>query len=130
MTIEKQRAQLRFVFDGFKQEAGFRLFAFQRVESDNSRTSFSVRVELGLIRLYGIHVQDLPLLCRDLLERRADSEVAREMTFTEEAMRQYHADRMVEREAAQRRKAPRVPPAENTRSAWRTAFQFSPGNRA
>lgn len=128
MTIEKQRARLRFILNGFKQDAGFRVFAFQCVEADNSRTDFTVRADLSLIRMYGICVQDLPLLCRELLEKRTDSEAVRLLTFTEDDMRQYRADRKVAEEAAKRRKQPRISPPGNG-AAWRGGSQFSQGNR-
>jgi hypothetical protein len=128
MTIEKQRAQLRFILNGFKQDAGFRLFAFQCVEVDNSRTDLTVRVDLSLIRVYGICVQDLPLLCRGLLERRTDSEAVRALTFTEGDMRQHRADRIIAEEAAKKRKQPRSSPPGNG-VAWRGGSQFSQGNQ-
>ena len=40
----------------------------------------------GLVRKYGIHVQDLPLLCRRLLDRGTDGDLAPALTFSETEM--------------------------------------------
>jgi len=82
---------MHFLLTGFKTDLGFRVFEFEGIAEDRSRTGFSVRADLGLIRDYGIRVQELPLLCRDLLEQ--SDEVARgsSMTFTGEHMRVHAA---------------------------------------
>jgi hypothetical protein len=111
---------MQFVLTGFTQDTGFRVFEFDYVGPGQPRTQFRVRADLGLIRRYGIQVQDLPLLCRAVLERREESEVAREFTFTEEKMNTHARDCAAAKElAAQRRKPARKPVGENLGAAWR-----------
>ena len=111
---------MQFVLTTFTQDMGFRVFAFERIDDDRIRTTCSVRVDLALIRTYGIRMQELPLLCRSLLERRDAASLTHVLTFTEEDMSVYSKDCASAREAAaQKRKPPRRPPSENTGSAWR-----------
>jgi hypothetical protein len=111
---------MQFILTGFTQDAGFRVFAFQRMEADRSRTEFTVRADLALIRRYGIRMQELPLLCRSLLDRREAADETRTVTFTEDEMRLHagacEAARLA---AAQKKRPPRRPPSENLGSAWR-----------
>jgi hypothetical protein len=120
--VSEERAfKMQFVLVGFTQEEGFRVFAFEGIGEDRSRTKFTVRADLALIRGYEIRVQELPLLCRALLERvtQVTTEVATEVSgeepapqertwiYTEEEMR-LHASSCAEvRDAAQRKKSMR-----------------------
>lgn len=111
---------MQFMLSTFTQDMGFRVFAFEGVDEDRVRTPFLVRVDLALIRTYGIRMQELPLLCRSLLERRDAASEAHTITFTEEEMSTYSKDCVAAREAAaQKRKPPRKPPTENNGAAWR-----------
>lgn len=111
---------MQFILTGFTQDMGFRVFAFERVEAGQIRTQYTVRADLGVIRKYDIRVQELPLLCRGLLERREDTEETRTLTFTEEQMRLYANDCATARQAAaQKRRPPRRPPSDNLGAAWR-----------
>lgn len=111
---------MQFVLTTFTQDMGFRVFAFEGVDADRIRTNYSVRVDLALIRTYGIRMQELPLLCRGLLDRRDAADETRTLTFTEEEMSVYAKDCAAAREAAaQKRKPPRRPPSENNGAAWR-----------
>ena len=99
------------------------MFAFERVAEDRTRADCAVSADLSLIRKYGILMQELPLLCKHLLERR-DMDAAMDntclgpaMTLTEEEMR-IHAAGRAERLAAVR-KPPRRPPSKNLGGAWR-----------
>ncbi len=113
---------MRFILTGFKPDTGFRVFAFEGVGEDHARTAFTVRTDLALIRRYGIRVQELPLLCRELLEGLEDFEQTHDLTFTEDDMCRNQKDRAaLQQAAAQRRTRPRRPPTENAGSAWRTA---------
>jgi len=99
---------------------GFRVFAFERVAADRTRTQCAVKADLTLIRTYGIRVQELPLLCRGLLERQDESAPLGTLTFTEEEMRLHAVNSAAMRDAAAlRKKPPRRTPSENTGSAWR-----------
>jgi len=61
-------AKMQFVLTGFTQEVGFRVFAFARVEAGAIRIPFTVRADMALVRRYAIPMQELPLLCRGILE--------------------------------------------------------------
>ena len=52
---------MQFILTGFTQEAGFRVFTFESLAADRTRTKFTVKTDLSLIRNYGIQVQELPL---------------------------------------------------------------------
>jgi hypothetical protein len=109
-----------FILTGFRQDMGFRVFAFERRESDQSRMEFTVRADLGLIRHYQILVQELPLLCRGFLEGREAGAEARALTYSEDEMRACSLSRTAARnEAARKRKPPRRPAGENLGAAWR-----------
>jgi hypothetical protein len=109
---------MQFVLTGFTHALGSRVFTFDRIAEDRSRTPFVIRADLDLIRKHDIRVQELPLLCRSFLERRDETDEIRELTFTEEEM---SLCAQAQREAAAlRKKAPRRPVIENRGAAWRT----------
>jgi hypothetical protein len=120
---------MTFILTGFRQDLGFRVFAFERTEAARTRIEFTVRADLGLLRRYDIRVQELPLLCRSLLERqeaveaqrapRPDRAETRALTFTEDEMRACANDRAAKTEAARKRKPPRRPAGESPGAAWR-----------
>ena len=115
-----QESAVQFVLTGFTQEKDFRVFQFDCVVSKQQRTEFTVRADLGSIRGYGIQVQDLPLLCRGVLEDRDVSEEGRAFTLTEERMSKYAKERAVAKELAAQRKVPvRKQKAETLGNAWR-----------
>ena len=94
---------MRFILTGFIQDMGFRVFAFEGIAVDRIRTSFTVRADLALIRRYGIPMQDLPLVCRGLLERREDASETHALTFTEDEMCAYAKDCATARESKKKR---------------------------
>src|SRR5260370_18837794 len=100
---------MQFILTGFTQDTNVRVFAFAGIAGDRTRSTYTVRTDLALIRRYGIRVQELPLLCRGLLERHDEGGQERTLTFTEEEMRR-HASCAAERDAAHRRKSTRKPP--------------------
>jgi hypothetical protein len=104
---------MQFFLTGFTQDGGFRVFAFEGIAADRVRISFTVRADLVLSRRYGIRLQELPLICRGVLEQRDESVNEHAMTFTEEAMRT-HANNSATARAllAQNRKPPRRPRTE------------------
>lgn len=112
---------MQFILTGFSQEMAFRVFAFERMGSDRVRTKYAVKADLSLVRRYGIQMQELPLLCRNLLVR-SDSaqETDHTLTFTEDDMNQ-HAKGCAAAKyaAAQKRKPSRRPASVNVGTAWR-----------
>jgi len=121
---------MQFILTGFTQDREFRVFAFEGIASDRVRTPFTVRADLALSRTYGIRIQELPLMCRAILERREESPVESDpqnaLTFTEDAMRLHASNCVAARAlAAQKKKAPRRPVTENNGApangaAWRS----------
>jgi len=112
---------MQFVLTGFTQDLGCRVFAFEGIAVDRMRTTFTVRADMALIRRYGIQIQELPLLCRSVLERRGEASESRTFVFTEEEMRTCAAARAEAKDdAARRRKPPRRHPTENLGAAWRS----------
>src|SRR5437879_10746139 len=111
---------MQFVLTGFTEETGSRVFAYEGIREDRTRTTFTVRTDLTLIRNYGIRLQELPLLCRGILERGLEAdEGKRSWVFTEEEMSVYA--KVARDAAAQKRKPPRRPPTENAGAAWRAS---------
>jgi len=111
---------MAYIMTGFTQESGFRVFAFSRVELAAPRIEHTVRADLSLSRKYGIQMQELPLLCRSLLERGDEAGNASTLIFTEDAMRACASERTAAKElAASKRRPPRRPSGENLGAAWR-----------
>ena len=111
---------MQYILTGFTQEMGFRVFAFERIGDDRLRTKFTVKADLALIRRYGIRLQDLPLMCRGLLDRCNAVEEKRTLIFTEDEMGVYERNSLAAREAAaQKKRPPRRPSSENIGAAWR-----------
>jgi hypothetical protein len=112
---------MQFILTGFTQEREFRVFAFEGIAADRVRTPFTVRADLALSRTYGIRLQELPLMCRAILEHREEGEEQNALTFTEDAMRLHASNCVAARAlAAQKKKAPRRPTSENNGIAWRS----------
>jgi len=113
-------AKIQFVLTGFTHDLGFRVFAFERMGEDRIRSQCTVKADLALTRRYGIQIQELPLLCRGLLDRREESDETRSLTFTEEEIRAFAQERAAAREkAASKKKPPQRPSGENLGAAWR-----------
>jgi len=111
---------MQFVLTGFTHDLGTRVFAFDRVGEDRVRTQCTVRADLAVARRYGIRIQDLPLLCRGLLDRSDEAGETRALTFTEDQMRTSANERAAARDAAvKKRKTPHRPSGENLGAAWR-----------
>lgn len=98
---------MQYILLGYDQAAGVRMYAFQGL-ANGARTNFTVGVDLTLINGYGIRIQDLPLLCRELLERRMEGGEARVLTLDEGEMRGYAEVCAAAREAARQKKTRRA----------------------
>ena len=96
-------SKVRFTLMGFDQNANLRRYAFQG-NVDGVRTAFTVAVDLALILRFGIHIQELPLLCRELLERQVEGQEERALTLTEKEMRVQAENRSMARQAADQRR--------------------------
>ncbi len=112
---------MQFIITGFKQDREFRVFAFEGIAPSRAREEFTVRADLALSRRYGIRQQELPLMCRAVLEGREDGDPENAMTFGEEAMRLHAANCIAARAlAVQRKKTPRKPVGETVGVGWRS----------
>lgn len=117
-STEQRRNEPKFLLTGFTQTAGIRVYAFEGT-FDARRIDYTVEVDLALIPGYGIRIQDLPLLCRDLLQQRAERDETSAFVFTEQNMRS-HAEELVRarNDAEHRKKQPR-PAASTNPGDWR-----------
>ena len=107
---------MEFVLAGFRQFDNVRRYYFDAVGEDRSRQQVTVGADLNLIRRYGIPLQELPLLCRRLLEGRAKIET---IMFTENDMVRYANQRATESKALmEKRRAHRPPVSNRVRQAW------------
>ena len=108
---------MEFVLTGFRQFETVRQYYFDAVGEDRVRKQVAVDADLDLVRRYGIPVQDLPLLCRRLLDARAKAE---SIIFTERDFVQYAKERAAAADASQeRRRARRPPVSSRVGQAWR-----------
>lgn len=110
---------MQFILTGFTHDAGVRNYAFTGI-ADATRTDFTVGVELALISGYGIRIQELPLLCRGILERQGEGVEQRLFTLSGEDMRIYSENCATAKAAALKKKGARQqPPTSNAGTSWR-----------
>ena len=107
-----------FTLAGFKEGDGVRQFEFDCVAADRSRRKVIVRADVTLARKHDIRVQELPLLCRRLLDSVEEGALPAAITLTEDHMIAIQsAARMAAEKKALHRPARRPSPA--TGQAWR-----------
>ena len=111
---------MQFLLTGFSQSANVRLYSFQAVNSAGMPREFTVGVDLNLARQYAISLQELPLLCRKLLEGQPAMGEVGSLTFSEQEMLGIAGRRAeAQREAEQKSKNRRRPPSSKVGQAWR-----------
>lgn len=116
-------ARPQFFLTGFTQAAGIRIYAFDG-RIDTSRIEYTVEVDLALIPGHGIRIQELPLLCRELLQDRAQPDQITAVVFTEQLMRSHAEKLAVAREEAEhRKKQPRHLASAHGETGWRPALR-------
>jgi len=108
-----------FILKGFSQVMEFRVFEFEGLTANSVRASFTVSIDLALARKYGIRLQELPLLCKGVLDQCGEGEESRTFIYTEEHMSEYASGIALRMEAAKHRKPPRQPAADRNGTAWR-----------
>lgn len=108
---------MRFTLSGFTERNGFRRFAFDCVSSEAEKSAVIVGADVNLARKHDIRLQDLPLLCLQLLESLGAEMPGEGITLTEERM---IAVQTTSRAVAEKkiRKPPRRPGAP-AGQAWR-----------
>lgn len=77
---------MALVLSGFRQFENVRRYFYDTDGPAQKRERFSVDADMDLVRRYRIPLQELPLLCRRLLEGRAKLET---IIFTEKEMMKY-----------------------------------------
>lgn len=125
-SIERTKedgAKRQFLLTGFTQTAGIRIYAFEG-RLDAARVDCTVEVDLALIPRYGIRIQDLPLLCRELLQQRTEPGEMTAVVFTEQRMRSHvETLAMAREEAEHKKKQPRHLASADAASGWRPALR-------
>jgi len=107
--MDTSRSQ--FVLRGFRQVVDFRVFTFERIAPDHSRSLFTVRADLALARRHRIPLQELPLLCRAVLEQIRETGDETAFVFTDADMGRYSEGVAARAMAAKQRRNRRPPPA-------------------
>ena len=111
---------MEFTMTGFSQDQGIRRYKFKALTMDRTSHEFSVDTDVALARRYGISLQELPLLCRRLLDRDAPTQETRAFTFSEELMREHAEQHAAALRAAQeKRKTHRRPSTALSGAQWR-----------
>jgi hypothetical protein len=82
---------VQFVLVRFTQSGNIRQFIFERVTAERTRIVYTVDADLLALREYRISVQELPLMCRRLLEAAPEGDPTRAFSLTEPQMRQHAA---------------------------------------
>jgi hypothetical protein len=113
---------MEFVLTGFRQDSNVREYTFQPLSTGHDRRVWTVSADLSLMRKHKIPLQELPLLCRRLLEAHADGPKDGALMFTERDMLGYVSNRSAAEVAAEhKRRARRMPSSSRVGMAWRTA---------
>ena len=116
-------AQTEFFLTGFKQAAGIRTYAFY-CKVDARRMDYTVEVDLALLPGYGISIQDLPLLCRELLQQRGQPDEISAVVFTRQRMSSHAEELATARlQAQQKRKSYKHGPNANAGPASRPTLR-------
>ena len=104
---------------GFRENANIRAFVFNCVQPNHSKTQVVVSADVSLARRYKIALQELPLICKRLLESTPGDNVEAAITLTEERMSRILSERL---DAAAKKPTKTSRPAPQAGRAWRTGF--------
>ena len=108
---------MRIIFVEFEQITGVRQFMFDCISDEKlPAVRTSVSADLALARKYGISLQALPLLCRQLLESMPADSLTTPVSLTEECMVQIRKTTALP--GSMRATRPRTPVVDSTH-AWR-----------
>jgi hypothetical protein len=117
-----EEAKFQFLLTGFTQNAGIRKYSFDgRVET--RKVGYTVDVELALLPVYGIRIQDLPLMCRELLQQRPQPDEVTAHVFTEQRMRSHAEKITLAREEAERKKKSKRAESEAAQSSYQAPLR-------
>lgn len=96
---------MAFTVIGFSQNGNIRQFLFERSAGHNTHTRYTVDANLVPLRTFGISVQELPLMCRRLLEALPEGDGTRALTLGEDDMRRHAEAAEAVLEQARRKRA-------------------------
>lgn len=116
---------MEFILLGFDQSPSTREFRFEIIKADHCRAPVVVVADLSLAHEHNIKLQDLPLLCRELLQHsEADALSAGLITLTKTHM---VASSLAARIASEEKKARRVrePVLPKFGRAWRATLPLT-----
>ena len=110
---------MHFVFTGFRQNDSVRQYVFQSVTPPHEE--LTVGADLNLVRKHNIPLQELPLLCRRLLEATDEPQKSPGLVFTEQDMLGYVEKRSrIAQETESKRRKFRVAASPRIGEAWRS----------
>ena len=110
---------MEFVLKGFNTTESIRRFVFETIGADRTRGTVAVTADLTLVRRHAIQVQNLPLLCRQLLESLDPATIAGStVSLTEASLAEVNRIAKAAVEEKKPRKA-RPPVSSNVGKAWR-----------
>lgn len=112
-----ENPKTHFILKGFKQAMEFRIFEFEGLMANSVRASFTVGIDTTMARKYGIRLQELPLLCRGVLDQCSEGEEQRSFQYTETHMSEY-AYNLAAREEAAKHKKQRQPAPARVAAPW------------
>jgi hypothetical protein len=95
---------MEYLLENYLQTAGVRVFVFDGISPDRSHSRFTVSVDIALLRRYTISLQELPLICRQFLQKRIISGGSRTLTFAATDMADLAAERAQARVTVGQRK--------------------------
>ena len=95
---------MKYVLRGFDQEGNLRQYGFIGIAADRTHAAFTVSVDVDLIRRYDVPLQELPILCHQLLDKDRGDAQTRALMFSEEDIVGYVNRRAEARCAAQQKK--------------------------
>src|SRR5579884_3132263 len=83
--MENKMGNVNFILVGFSQHENMRRFTFERTGGGVLRETYTVDADTVIARRYKIATQDLPLLCRRLLDG-PEAPVSHTLVFSESQM--------------------------------------------
>jgi len=100
-----------FAFTGFSQQGADRVFSFELLPRSPECSTFEVRADIAVARRYKISLQQLPILCRGVLENQPETARSHTATYSAADMLVYANARNA---AEANRKARRPSPSRRT----------------
>lgn len=107
-----------FILTGFRQDRSVRRYAFDYVSAEQGREACVVCADLSLLQKHHIPLQEVPLLCRRLLEA-ADAGARHQLVFSETDMLSYATNRAAKLEGDLKKRKHRAPVSRRVGLAWR-----------